>query len=261
MLVVVNADDFGSSPDTLRATIECFEAGALTSATIMPGMPSTAEALAFARTRPDLSFGVHLTLVGDGTERPIANDVPGLTRPDGTLLPTRTMRLRALARRLPQDQLEREVSAQIAVVRDAGVPVSHVDSHRHLHKLGSVRAALLRVLPSFGIRRVRNVQNVYLRRPLASPTYWLGPLWRRRLVRVAATTTHFYMPTGMGDVDWDRRLLERMATLSGSLEVGAHPGTEDDWRAAERRAVVAFSERARERGHRLAPWTEVPAPR
>ena len=46
----------------MRATIECFEAGALTSATIMPGMPSTDEALAFARTRPDLSFGVHLTL-------------------------------------------------------------------------------------------------------------------------------------------------------------------------------------------------------
>ena len=70
MLVVVNADDFGSSSDTVRATIECFEAGALTSATIMPGMPATDEALAYARSRPDLSFGVHLTLTGDGEERP-----------------------------------------------------------------------------------------------------------------------------------------------------------------------------------------------
>jgi predicted glycoside hydrolase/deacetylase ChbG (UPF0249 family) len=259
MLVVLNADDFGSSSDTVRATIDCFDAGVLTSATIMPGMPSTEEALAFARTRPDLSFGVHLTLTGDGTERPIANDVPELTRPDGTLLPTRTMRLRALAHRLPLDQLERELTAQIELVRQAGVPVSHVDSHRHLHKLGSVRTALARVLPRLGIRRVRNVQDVYLGRPLTSPTYWLGPLWRRQVMRVASTTTHFYMPTGTGDVEWDRGLLERVSALSGSLEVGVHPGTVDEWRAAEARAVAAFAAGARERGHRLVPWTEIPA--
>ena len=75
MRVILNADDFGSSPDTLTATIECFEEGALTSATIMPGMPATEQALAFARSRPDLSFGVHLTLVGDGVERPIAGSI------------------------------------------------------------------------------------------------------------------------------------------------------------------------------------------
>ena len=102
MIVVLNADDFGSSPDTVKATIECFEQGALTSATIMAGMPATEEALAYARSRPDLSFGVHLTLTGDGDERPAgADDVPALTRPDGALLPSRTMRLRALTRRLP----------------------------------------------------------------------------------------------------------------------------------------------------------------
>jgi hypothetical protein len=261
MLVILNADDFGSSADTVRATIECFDRGALTSATIMPGMPATDEALAFARSRPEFSFGVHLTLVGDGTERPLAGPeaVPGLTRPDGALLPTNTVRLRALTRRLPAAELERELAAQIALVRDAGVPVSHVDSHRHVHKLPAVREALARVLPRFGIRRVRNVQDVYLRRPLKSATYWLGPLWRRQLMRLASTTTHFYMPTGTGDVDWDRRLLEQIAALEGSLEIGVHPGTEDEWRAAERRAVEAFAAAAAERGHRLAPWTEVPA--
>ena len=38
--LVVNADDFGQSDDTVDATIECFEAGALTSATLMAGMPA-----------------------------------------------------------------------------------------------------------------------------------------------------------------------------------------------------------------------------
>jgi len=62
--IVVNADDFGASAETVAATIEAFEEGALTSATIMPTMPAAGEALAYARDRPDRSFGVHLTFVG-----------------------------------------------------------------------------------------------------------------------------------------------------------------------------------------------------
>ena len=31
--LIVNADDFGKSDDTVDATVECFEAGAVTSAT------------------------------------------------------------------------------------------------------------------------------------------------------------------------------------------------------------------------------------
>ena len=260
MRVILNADDFGSSADTLAATIECFEQGALTSATIMPGMPATGEAISFAREHPELSFGVHLVLVGDGDERPVAGaaSVPGLVDPKGSLLPTNEIRLRALLRRLPLDELEREMAAQIESVRAAGVNVSHVDSHRHVHKLGSVRVALARVLPRFGIRRVRKVQDIYLRRPLTSPTYWLGSLWQRRLMRMAAvSTTHFYMPTGLEDADWERRLLERMARLSGSIEVGVHPGTDDDWRAAERVAATRFAAQARQQGHELVPWTAI----
>ena len=42
MRIIINADDFGMDEDTVRATIECLEAGALTGATIMPNMPATA---------------------------------------------------------------------------------------------------------------------------------------------------------------------------------------------------------------------------
>jgi predicted glycoside hydrolase/deacetylase ChbG (UPF0249 family) len=257
MLVILNADDFGSSPDTVRATIECFEQGALTSATIMPGMPATQEALEFARGHPELSFGVHLTLTGDGRERPLAGPdaVAGLTRADGSLLPARTVRLRALARRLPRAQIERELAAQIELVRASGVPISHVDSHRHLHKLPAIREALARVLPRFGIRRVRNVQDVYLRRPLTSPTFWLGPLWRRQLMRRFRTTSHFYMPTSTSDTSWEGKLLEISGSLNGSLEVGVHPGFEEPWRNEERLSVLAFARLARERGDELAGWS------
>jgi predicted glycoside hydrolase/deacetylase ChbG (UPF0249 family) len=251
--LILNADDFGASEQTVRETIALFERGALTSATIMPGMPAARLAVDFARAHPQYSFGVHLTFVTDGVEWPLADPaaIPALLGPDGRFLQTSTARRRALLWRLPQDQIEREADAQIAFVRDHGVPVSHVDSHRHMHKLRPFREALRRVLPRFGLARVRNVQDIWLGRPLRSPTFWAGPLWRRALVRSFTTTDHFYMPPGTGDTAWPERLLAAVAPLRGSLEVGVHPG-----RGNEGRSVVALAEAGRGM-HRLITWSEL----
>ncbi len=259
MRLILHADDFGSSSDTVRATIECFEQGALTSASIMPGMPATAQAAEFARAHPELDFGVHLTFVGGEDERPLSapNEIPALTKPSGDFRPTRQLRIGALLHRLPVDQIEQELVRQVEAVRAAGVEITHVDSHRHLHKLPSFRQALERALPRLGIRRVRRVQDVYLSRPLGSPTYWLGPRWARRLARAFSTTDHFYMPTSRGDTSWEHRLAEIVRHLGGqTLEVGVHPGCES-WRDQERVSLVRFASLARDGGHDLIAWKDI----
>jgi predicted glycoside hydrolase/deacetylase ChbG (UPF0249 family) len=260
MRIVLNADDFGFSADTVDATIACFEQGVLTSASLMSGMPATEQALDFARAHPEFSYGVHLTFVGDGAEHSAAPsaEVPELVDATGRFPSTNVVRLRALLGRLPQSQIEREVEAQVESVRNRGVNVSHVDSHRHLHKYGPFRSALGSVLPRLGIQRVRNIQDVYLRRPLRSPTYWFGGVWRRRLMPLFTTTDHFYMATSTRETDWTP-LLDALAALSSTatLEVGAHPGYDEHWRAVERTAVSAFARAAVERGHTLVPWTEI----
>ena len=259
MRIVVNADDFGASAETVAATVACLEEGALTSATIMPTMPAADEALAYARGRTDRSFGVHLTFVGNGEERCAADprDIRALVDEEGRFPAATPVRLRALLRRIPVAQLEREVAAQLSLVRDRGVDISHVDSHRHLHKLAPFQAALRNVLPRFGIERVRTVQDVYLSRPLLGATYWVGPLWRRPLRRSFRTTDHFYMPASTGDLGWVDGLLERVGGLPGAtLEVGVHPG-HDGWRDDERRSARRLRDRADELGHELVSWREV----
>jgi predicted glycoside hydrolase/deacetylase ChbG (UPF0249 family) len=69
--IVLTGDDFGLSDETVEATVACIEAGALTGASIMVNAAASARAFQFARSRPDVSFGVHLVLVGDGRERPV----------------------------------------------------------------------------------------------------------------------------------------------------------------------------------------------
>jgi chitin disaccharide deacetylase len=258
--IVLNADDFGLSTDTVGATIEAFELGRLTSASLMAGMPATDEAVAFARSHPEFSFGVHLTFVGDGVERAAApsSDVPALVEDaDGRFPATNVVRLRAMLRRLPQAQIEREMEAQISAIREGGVPVSHVDSHRHLHKYAVFRRALERVARRAGIERVRTVQDVYLRRPLTSPTYLLGRAWRRQITRAFTTTDHFYMPTSSRDVRWTG-LEARLGRLprGHTLEIGLHPGREEAWRRAEYEALAEFVETARPR-HSLVTWREI----
>ena len=103
MRIILHADDFGYDDETVRATIECFERGALTSATIMPKMPATAAAVEYAKAHPQFSFGVHLTYVSDGVERPVSDpkELPALCRPDGLFLPSQTVRVRAMQDKLP----------------------------------------------------------------------------------------------------------------------------------------------------------------
>ncbi len=73
MRVILNADDFGCSRDTLRATIECFERGYISSASIMPNMPFTNEAVEFAKHASGVSFGVHLIFSRDDLESPLSD--------------------------------------------------------------------------------------------------------------------------------------------------------------------------------------------
>ena len=254
--LIVNADDFGMDAETVGATIECFERGALTSATVMPNMPATDEAVAFARGHPEFSFGVHLTFAGRGEERPVSEPaaVQALVDADGRFPPSRSVRLRAMARRVPTNQIEREMEAQIGRVRDAGVAISHVDSHFHIHKFGPFLAALEQVLPRFGIRRVRAAQDWYITRQYRSPTYWYGGVWKHRIQRRFDTTDHFFMPTNVADAEGIEALIPRMAL--GTVEVGGHPGR-TGWRDAERRALERFSAGASAAGHRLVSWHDV----
>lgn len=260
MRIATNADDFGMSDELVEATIECFENGSLTSATIMPKMPATEKAIAYAKRRPDLSFGVHLTFVCDTVEAPIGDPagLPKLVGPDGRFLPSNRVRIMALRNRIPVEEIAREADAQIRSLLDRGVAVSHVDSHGHLHKFRPFRAALKRVLPPLGILRVRSAQDIYLKKPIKSFNYWYGKVWRRKLRAAFTTTDHFYMPSSARDPDWASPLLAIMSGLRGeSIEVGVHPGYSEPWRDLERTGLRDFADAAKAAGHEVVGWRAI----
>lgn len=257
MKILINADDFGWDDDTVDATITCFEAGALTSATIMPTMPAVERAAEYARRNPRFSFGVHLTYVGDGIESALTPgpELPALARADGVFLPSQKTRVRALLRRVDPVQVERETIAQLEKIRALGVPISHVDAHGHMHKFHVFRSTLAKVLPRYGITKVRSVQDVYLKKPYKSPTYWLGAHWKREIDSRFRTTRHLYLPWGSAQGSWVDPFLDLQ--LEGIVEVGVHPGTREAWRRYELDTTLELGQKARARGVEMVTWNDV----
>ena len=257
MRIIANADDFGLSEETVKATIEGFESGALTSATIMVNMPGTSRALEYARAHPEYSFGVHLIYCTDEDERPLSplDKIGDLVTEDGAFLDSDSVRKKALLGRIDANQIALETKAQLAVLPEAGVPISHVDSHGHLHKFPLFQKALRPVLGKLGIRRIRSIQNLFLKTPLKKPTYWLGKLWRRRIEAHFLTTDLFYMPASSFDTAWSDAVLQQ---LKGDkvLEVGVHPRYEGVL-APELADIKEFAAIARDAGHQFVTWREV----
>lgn len=237
--VIVNADDFGQDDDTVNRTIEGFELGKLTSATVMAGMPSTARAVKFARMHPQFSFGVHLCLVD---EKPISDpkDIPSMVDPStGRLWLTRQFILRNLAGLVKVEDIRREMSAQIETLKGLGLTISHLDGHGHNHRLPQALKALKLVSADFGIRRVRRCQDLFVGKPGLLSRLVNGPMQRRMERNGFRMTDHFVMNAGKStDVNWFRDMVARLP--DGITEIGIHPGRAEEWRRIDCEGCYAY---------------------
>ena len=83
--LVVNADDFGISRGVNRGIVEAHRQGIVTSASLMPNLPSAEDALTRATTCPGLGLGLHLTLTA-GAPLQSPHTVPTLVDADGQFL-------------------------------------------------------------------------------------------------------------------------------------------------------------------------------
>ncbi|MFE4832432.1 polysaccharide deacetylase family protein [Streptomyces sp. NPDC056672] len=133
-VLIVNCDDLGMYPAINAAVVDSIEKGIATSCSLMVPCPSAPDAMRLLGQRPDIPFGIHLTLVcemphyrwGPLTRK---EKVPSLLDDAGELfVPSPAGRSELLARaRL--DEVELEFRAQINAVADAGLTPTHLDFH------------------------------------------------------------------------------------------------------------------------------------
>ncbi len=128
--LIINADDYGRSPDISRGIRDAHLRGIVTSSTCMMNMPSVAEDIKIAlKETPNLGLGVHLVLTAG---RPVLSPekLPTLTNNQGGFL-----KLEALignAKNINTAEVRAEWRAQIeAFFAASGKKPTHLDSHHH----------------------------------------------------------------------------------------------------------------------------------
>lgn len=131
-LLIINADDFGRSHASNEATLRALQDGVVSSTTLMVPCSWALHAMQLLLEHPDLSFGVHLTVVCDVPHyrcRPLTSrdKVPSLVDESGFFYMEDRI-LQWLAQ-VKLSELETEFRAQIEAVLAAGLSPTHLDWH------------------------------------------------------------------------------------------------------------------------------------
>ncbi|MEU2624608.1 polysaccharide deacetylase family protein [Streptomyces sp. NPDC007157] len=133
-LLIVNCDDLGMYPAINAAVIESLEEGIASSCSLMVLPPAAKQAMDLLSRRPQIPFGIHLTLVSDFPSLPwepltARERVSSLLDPAGALFPPTLAGRASLLQQARPDEVELEFRAQINAVADAGLAPTHLDFH------------------------------------------------------------------------------------------------------------------------------------
>src|SRR5271154_4233440 len=153
--LILNADDFGMTRGVNEGIIRAHREGVLTSATLMANGLAFEDSVKRASENPKLGIGCHLVLLGG---KPVASPekVSSLLDAQGNLPDSLAVFVaRVSAGMIRVDHIERELTAQIQKIKNAGIVPSHVDSHKHTHAHPRVTEVVAKVARSFGITKIR----------------------------------------------------------------------------------------------------------
>ncbi|MCJ2082921.1 hopanoid biosynthesis-associated protein HpnK [Methylobacterium sp. J-090] len=255
--LVVTADDFGLSLAVNEAVEQAHREGILTAASLMVGAPAAADAVARARRLPSLRIGLHLVMVEAWPTLPPL-DLPDLVGPDGLIRSDMgklglDLALKPATRR----QLAAEITAQFEAYRATGLPLDHVNAHKHFHVHPLIAGAVLSLGRRYGMRAIRvpREPRAVLRaaEPETNPKPALDSAPWAALLAVRARQAGLLIPDRTLGLAWSGAMTPaRVAALlahlpDGLTELYTHPATGGGFPgeapgyayAAERDALIA----------------------
>ena len=231
--LIINADDFGWYDGQNLAVEKTYREGILNSASLMATGSAFEQAVRIAQANPGLRIGAHLVL-NETMALSTHEDLPNLTTPGGRFHDS----VRALVQlwglgRVQVAEIEPEWRAQIEKILSAGIPIAHVDSHKHIHLLPPLLKTVVKLAKEYQIHYVRlplerSGWRSFRRLPFLLPVWLLA--WRGKQILDSEHLT--YADNFIGFVDSGKMTLPRLQEAlqrkktGRSLEIMVHPAVQ-----------------------------------
>jgi predicted glycoside hydrolase/deacetylase ChbG (UPF0249 family) len=237
--VIINGDDLGLSIGTNEGICACLQEGILSSTSIMAGGAAFDDAVQRLQRLGLRHVGIHLTL---DEERPVLppSEIPSIVTAEGIFFDRgKLLKKLLLGNAIQMDDVEREFRAQIQKCLDAGLQLSHIDGHGHVHVYPKISAVVAELAGAFGISRVRLPAERY--RYVDLSAYGLGKHTNKFIVTTFARRARkrflqagLRFPEGfmgmLGGGNMNRANLRKtLARLPNTahVEIMCHPGAPD----------------------------------
>jgi hopanoid biosynthesis associated protein HpnK len=208
----------------------------------MVGAPAAADAVERARRLPNLRVGLHVVLV-DGEPVSERGAVPGLVVRSGRFRNDLARYGAELALRPAlQRQVAREITAQFEAYRATGLPLDHVNAHRHFHLHPTIAAAIMAIGAQYGMRgmrvpvepwRIVATIDPQTQRQLGRITAPWAARLRARVARAGLATADAVFGLAWSGAMTASRLAPLLAQLpAGNVEIYLHPATRNAFTGA-----------------------------
>jgi predicted glycoside hydrolase/deacetylase ChbG (UPF0249 family) len=229
--LIINADDFGLSRSVTAGILEAHAAGNVTSTSMMVHCAGWEDGVRQARATTALGVGLHFNLLVGAPLTPAPSITDRLT---GRYPPLAALALRSLMGSLDRDEIVAECEAQLVALLEAGINVTHIDSHRHTHALPRIHGAVALVAARRGLPLRRPVESMrWFPGHIASEVHRALIAWTWRLtsagVPVTRAADHFIGVSMQGGDRFAGRFSAVLDALpAGTTELMVHPGHVDD---------------------------------
>ena len=146
-VAILHADDLGMFPSTVPAFKALFQAGMVTSGSIMAPTTAFRPMVEWAVNHPQADLGLHLTLTNEWQNypwRPLTNGTPAAK----SLIDSRgrfPTSVEALENKATEEAVYQELKAQLQFARELGFEPTHLDSHMYALMSKSFVSAYFRI--------------------------------------------------------------------------------------------------------------------
>ncbi|MGI8420269.1 MAG: carbohydrate deacetylase [Candidatus Levyibacteriota bacterium] len=208
--LIINADDFGMSKEVNEGTKEGIRQGIITSVSVMANMPYFDDAIRFLKKHPQISVGLHFNIT-EGKSLLIPKDAKNLIREDDYFYHWPHMIGRVATKNIKPTEIEQELKKQYTALKKTGLPITHIDSHHHIHLYPSI----FKIVSAFADReKIQSLRGNYFNSWNLTLGVWKKPIVTQVIVNSALLLSnlkhgnhkHLYEINRFYDINWGKDL-------------------------------------------------------